>query len=82
MSALPEYLRLVWVNPRQPERSRHDLRMLRTLGEFLAGATRCGELEGARRIAASHHLSPLAQAVVVDCMQAEGIGEELIRKVV
>lgn len=81
-SLLPAYLRLAWVNPEAPRKERQDLQMLRQLGDFLAGATRCGEFEGARRIAASHRLSPLALAVVVDRMQADGIGEELIRRVV
>lgn len=76
------HLRLVWDNPVRQSRERHDLELLRTLGSFLAGATRCGQLEGARQIAARHALSPFALAVVVDRMQAEGIGEELIRKVV
>lgn len=79
---MPTCLQLVWENPAGTGRERHDLQMLRMLGDFLAGATRSGHVDGARRIAASHHLSPLAQAVVVDRMQAEGIGEELIRRVV
>ena len=75
-------LRLVWENPRQVAPQRHDLAMLRLLGDFLAGATRSGYVDGARQVASAHQLTPLAAAVVCRRMQSAGLAVEEIRRVV
>lgn len=75
-------LQLVWDNPRPQPRLRHDLKMLRLLADTLAGSIRSGHLDGARRIASIHHLSPLAMAVVATRMFRAGISEAEILQVV
>jgi hypothetical protein len=77
-------LKLVWNNlkPAYPDRQCHDLMMLRMLGSFLASATRCGYEEGAKRIAESHRLSPIAANVVTKQMAQAGLEHSLIRKIV
>jgi len=75
-------LRLVWENPQQEARRRHDLAMLRLLGDFLAGASRCGYADGARRLASTHQLSPLAVSVVSRQMRSAGLADEEIRQIV
>ena len=79
---MPADLRLVWDNPRWVASPRHDLAMLRRLGDFLAGASRSGHVAGARQVASIHRLSPLAIAVVSKQMQTSGLGEDEIRKIV
>jgi len=56
--------------------------MLHLLADMLAGSIRSGHLEGARRIASIHHLSPLALAVVATRMFRSGISEDEILQVV
>lgn len=75
-------LRLVWENPQQEARRCHDLAMLRLLGDFLAGASRCGYVDGAKRVASIHQLSPLAASVVTRQMQSAGMADEEIRQIV
>ncbi|MBS1191425.1 MAG: hypothetical protein H6R10_3217 [Rhodocyclaceae bacterium] len=75
-------LRLVWDNPRPNPHPRNDLRMLRLLADTLAGSIRSGHVEGAKRIASIHHLSPLALGVVATRMFRSGISEDQILLVV
>lgn len=75
-------LQLVWDNPRSQPHLRNDLTMLHLLADTLAGSIRCGYLEGARRLAAIHRLSPLAVSVVATQMFKAGISEEQILQVV
>jgi hypothetical protein len=75
-------LKLVWNNPSYPDRQSNDLTMLRMLGSFLASATRCGYEEGAKRIAESHRLSPIAANVVTAQMAEAGLEQSVIRKIV
>jgi hypothetical protein len=79
---MPPELQLVWNNPRIESKRRHDLMLLRLLGDFLAGASRCGYVEGAQQLAANHDLTPLAAAVVSKQMRSAGICEDVIRKIV
>ena len=75
-------LQLVWDNPRPQLHLKNDLKMLRLLADTLAGSIRSGHVEGARRIASLHHLSPLALSVVATRMFRAGISEDEILKVV
>jgi len=75
-------LELVWDNPRPHALERNDPKMLRLLGDLLAGAIRCGYLEGARRVASIHHLSPLASTLVARRMVQSGISEDDVFRVV
>lgn len=75
-------LHLVWENPRPQPHLKNDLKTLRMLADLLAGSIRAGQVDGARRIAAIHHLSPLALSVVATRMFRAGISEEQILQVV
>lgn len=75
-------LQLVWDNPRPQPHLKNDLKMLRILADLLAGSIRSGHIDGARRIASIHHLSPLALSVVATRMFRDGISEDEILQVV
>lgn len=75
-------LELVWNNPQPQPAAHHDPGMLRLLADVLAGSIRCGYIEGARKMASIHHLSPLATSFVATRMHRSGISEEEILKVV
>lgn len=79
---MPADLRLVWNNPLFEARQHHDLTLLRMLGDFLAGASRCGYIDGAKQIASIHKLTPLAASVVSKRMLLAGMGEADVRKIV
>lgn len=75
-------LHLVWNNPRPQGHLKCDLTTLRRLADTLAGSIRSGQVEGAKRIASIHHLSPLAMSVVATRMFRAGISEDEILKLV
>lgn len=75
-------LQLVWDNPRPQPHLKDDLKTLGLLADMLAGSIRSGHVEGARRIASLHHLSPLALSVVATRMFRAGISEDQILQVV
>lgn len=75
-------LQLVWDNPHPQPHLRNDLKMLRILADLLAGSIRLGQVEGAKRIAAIHRLSPLALSFVATRMFQAGISEDQILRVV
>lgn len=75
-------LHLVWDNPHPQPHLKNDLTMLRALADSLTGSIRSGQVEGARRMASIHHLSPLAMSVVATRMFRAGISEAEILRVV
>lgn len=75
-------LHLVWDNPRPQPHLKNDLTMLRLLADTLTGSIRSGQVEGARRMASIHHLSPLALSVVATRMFRAGLSEDEILKVI
>jgi hypothetical protein len=80
--AMANRLQLVWDNPRPQPHLKNDLTMLRMLADLLTGSIRSGHVEGAKRIASLHHLSPLAMSVVATRMFRAGISEDQILKLV
>lgn len=80
--AMDRAIELVWENPSHPSPDRNDPKMLRLLGDLLAGAVRCGYVEGARRVASTHSLSPLASTLVAGRMVRAGISRDDILRVV
>lgn len=75
-------IQLVWDNPHPQPHLKNDLKMLRILADLLTGSIRSGHIEGAKRIASLHHLSPLALSVVATRMFRAGISEDQILQVV
>lgn len=75
-------LHLVWDNPRPQPHLKNDLTMLRLLADTLTGSIRSGHVDGARRMASLHHLSPLAVSVVATRMFRAGVSEDEILKVI
>lgn len=75
-------LQLVWNNPRPQPCLRMGLSMLRFLADALAEEIRAGQIDAARGLAAIHHLSPLALAVVATRMSRHGITEEDVLRIV
>lgn len=79
---MPADIKLIWENPLHPAEDRLHPKMLRMLGDFLAGAGRMGCIDQAKTIAANQKLTPLATAVVCDQMRSSGVTEAMIRRIV